>query len=411
MHQVTPIDKLFCEFFSHLLLRFLYTAFSLLYTAEVEPLLVLTVDDEDGMRSAINRSLQGFQTAVTGIDEKITISLAEAASAEEAQEVITRDSPHIVLLDHKLPGMSGIELMEKLATEANPPLVIMITAYATIETAVQATKRGAYDFLPKPFTPDELRSTLRKAVEHVVVTIQARQLEAERRQVRFQFLSVLAHELKAPLNAVQGYIDILEDQGRSLSEDERNTVFHRCALRLKYMRKMIDDLLDLTRIESGQKKRELRVMNLIEQAKSAMENSSSEAAERKITVTLEAPDELSFYGDADEVSIICNNLISNAVKYNRDNGSVSVKITDEGDSVSLAVVDTGIGMTEEETGKLFEDFVRIKNDKTRSIPGSGLGLSIVKKIVGLYGGEVHVESEPDSGSTFTVTLKKQEPQG
>lgn len=379
----------------------------LLYNSRVNPLRVLTVDDEEGMRSAISRSLQGFQMSVTGIDEKITLSLSEAGSAEEAKEKIDADSPHIVLLDQKLPGMSGIELMEKLSGEPDPPLIVMITAYATIETAVQATKRGAYDFLPKPFTPEELRTTLRKAVDHVVVTIQARKLETERRQVRFQFISVLAHELKAPLNAVQGYVDVLEDQGEELDADDRLTIFRRCALRLKYMRKMIDDLLDLTRIESGQKKRELYAFDLLGPAKLAIETTEPDAKERNITITLDAPDSVQFFGDNGEIEIVFNNLVSNAVKYNNDGGKVSVKIEDGGDFVEITVADTGIGMSKEEAERLFEDFVRIKNEKTRSIPGSGLGLSIVKKIAELYHGEVRVESAPDRGSTFKVRLAKQ----
>ncbi len=389
----------------------LYTPYTLIYTAKVEPLLVLTVDDEEGMRSAISRSLQNFSASVKDISENIPITLSEAASAEEAKEKIEKESPHIVLLDQKLPGMSGIELMEELSHKEQPPLIIMITAYATIETAIQATKRGAYDFLPKPFTPDELRSTLRKAVEHVVVSIQARQLEAERRQIRFQFLSVLAHELKAPLNAVQGYIDVLEGQGTALTEEDKSTIFHRCALRLKYMRKMIDDLLDLTRIESGQKKRQLQTINIVEPAKLAIENVSSDAAARGIDIVVDAPEEMPFYGDGDEISIIFNNLVSNAVKYNRENGTVSITIRESDDAVQILVADTGIGMTKEDASRLFTDFVRIKNEKTRQIPGSGLGLSIVKKIVGLYNGKVEVESEPDVGTTFTVTLQKLEQQG
>ena len=378
---------------------------SLLYTSCVNPLRVLTVDDEDTMRSAVSRSLRGFETTVDGVDGKITLELMEAASAEEAKEKIAAKPPHIMLLDQKLPGMSGIELIEELSKEVHPPLVVMITAYATIETAVQATKRGAYDFLPKPFTPDELRSTLRKAIDHVVVTIQARTLEAERRQVRFQFISVLAHELKAPLNAVQGYIDILEDQGEELGADDRTRIFHRSALRLKYMRKMIDDLLDLTRIESGQKKRELDRFDLLGPARQAIETAEPDAKERKIAISLEAPDSLQFYGDSDEIEIIFNNLVSNAVKYNKDNGTVSVHVETIDDTVQITVADTGIGMTTDEANTLFEDFVRIKNEKTRSIPGSGLGLSIVKKIAQLYKGEIDVKSAPDEGSTFTVRLQ------
>lgn len=356
------------------------------------------------MRSAISRSLRGFQVSVPDIDENIEINLIEAASAEEAEVLIKEKQPHIALLDQKLPGKTGIELMEELSEDPDAPLIVMITAYATIETAIQATKRGAYDFLPKPFTPDELRSTLRKAVEHVVVTLQARRLEAERRQVRFQFISVLAHELKAPLNAVQGYIDLLEDQHEGLAKEDREMIFQRSALRLRYMRKMIDDLLDLTRIESGQKKREISAFNLSEVLEMTVETAMTDARERGISIETVTKGEIPFLGDRNEIEIILNNLVSNAVKYNRDKGTVTVKITDEDGGVEIEVTDTGIGMSEVETEKLFSDFVRIKNEKTRSIPGSGLGLSIVKKIAQLYSGDVSVRSTPDVGSTFTVHL-------
>jgi signal transduction histidine kinase len=111
-------------------------------------------------------------------------------------------------------------------------------------------------------------------------------------------------------------------------------------------------------------------------------------------------------GDRSEIEIILNNLISNAVKYNRDNGTVTVKLTDSPDEVTMTVSDTGIGMSEEERERLFGEFVRIKNDKTRNILGSGLGLNIVKRIAALYDGRVSVESTPEVGSTFSVVLRK-----
>ena len=108
--------------------------------------------------------------------------------------------------------------------------------------------------------------------------------------------------------------------------------------------------------------------------------------------------------DRTEIEMIFNNLISNAVKYNRDQGRVGVTVGMTGDEVRIQVEDTGIGMTQEETQRLFSDFSRIKNEKTRHILGSGLGLSTLKKIVTLYNGEITVKSKPDVGSTFTVTL-------
>jgi signal transduction histidine kinase len=108
--------------------------------------------------------------------------------------------------------------------------------------------------------------------------------------------------------------------------------------------------------------------------------------------------------DNGEIQIVLNNLITNAIKYNRDGGRVDVYLSADSDTLTIAVSDTGIGMTEEETNKLFQDFARIKNEKTKDILGSGLGLSTVKKIAQLYGGTVDVESVPDEGSTFTVRL-------
>jgi signal transduction histidine kinase len=110
--------------------------------------------------------------------------------------------------------------------------------------------------------------------------------------------------------------------------------------------------------------------------------------------------------DREELEIILNNLISNAVKYNRENGDVFVSLKDLAGKIQIKVKDTGIGMTTEESAQLFQEFVRIKNTKTKNITGSGLGLSIVKKLVELSEGEVAVESTPDMGSTFTVIFPK-----
>jgi len=116
-------------------------------------------------------------------------------------------------------------------------------------------------------------------------------------------------------------------------------------------------------------------------------------------------------GDRSELEIVLNNLVSNAVKYNRDGGSVTVRLDSADGTATIAVSDTGIGISEEDREKLFDEFSRIRNDKTRDVLGSGLGLSIVKRIASMYDGEVSVESEPGRGSTFTVTLRSDMPGG
>ncbi|HOV74854.1 MAG TPA: hybrid sensor histidine kinase/response regulator [Candidatus Hydrogenedentes bacterium] len=372
----------------------------------METLQVLVCDDEPGMRMSIARALRDFTFTVADVNAGVRLETDLAETGEEAVAKIDAAPPHILLLDHKLPGISGLDVLEHIASKKMDMLTIMITAYASIETAVRATRQGAYDFLAKPFTPAELKNAVRKAAEHVIVAQHARTLAREKRQVRFEFISVLAHELKAPLGAIEGYLQVLHDGSAGDDPTVYRQIIDRCITRTAYMRKMILDLLDLTRIESGQKKRELVEVDVVAAARTAIETAMPDARSRDIRICLLADQPVTMQADAGEIEIILNNLVSNAVKYNRDGGSVEVKIGETDDTVMVSVSDTGIGMSEEECAKIFNDFVRIKNRKTRDILGSGLGLSIVKKLAVAYGGDATVISRPDVGSTFTVTLKK-----
>jgi signal transduction histidine kinase len=216
---------------------------------------------------------------------------------------------------------------------------------------------------------------------------------------------VLAHELKAPLSAIEGYLNILKDRSAGDDPAVYERMIDRSLVRSEHMRKLISDLLDMTRIESGQKKRDLAEVDLRELAQLSVDTLLPSARARNIEIALHASGPITMTADRGEIEIIFNNLISNAVKYNRDNGKVFINIERQGEEIVLTVDDTGIGMSPEETAKLFGDFVRIKNDKTRNILGSGLGLSIVRKLAQMYGGDATVVSTPDVGSTFTVTLR------
>ena len=371
----------------------------------METLRVLVTDDEPGMLLAVERVLRNLTLKLPDVEGEVGFVVETAGTGEDAVERIEAWEPHIVLLDYKLPGMSGLDVLERVSRPEADMLTIMMTAYASLETAVTATKRGAYDFLAKPFTPDELKGTIRKAAGRLVLAQQARRLAAEKRQVRFQFISVLAHELKSPLAAVEGYVRICRDRTAGDNQAVYDQMLDRTLIRIGGMRKLIFDLLDLTRIASGQKTRNFTEVDLRDVAGTAVEDVAPTTQERDITITLDA-EPITMTADRGELEIILNNLVSNAVKYNRDGGTVDVAIRRDGDAVTLRVADTGIGMSTDEAAKLFDDFVRIKNDKTRDILGSGLGLSTVKKLALLYNGDVRVESQPDVGSTFTVILRE-----
>jgi signal transduction histidine kinase len=367
---------------------------------------VLVADDEDGMRHSISRALRHWQFNLPDFDKQVCFEIEGVDSGEKALERIAQQAPDILLLDHKMGGMSGVDVLEQIKKEGHAVLTVMITAFATIETAVRATKSGAFDFLAKPFTPDELKESIRKVATHLLVHRQAQQLAEEKRRIRFELIRVLGHELKAPLGAIESYLHVMAD--RTIGDDisAYGHVVERCLVRCEGMRKLIGDLLDMTRIEAGETVRAMARIDVRKVAMIAIENLRPSADQRHIAIQLDAPERLDMTGDEAELEIVLNNLVSNAVKYNRDGGRVDVCLDADEQHVVIAVHDTGIGMAAEDAGKLFNDFVRIKNDKTRDILGSGLGLSIVKKIAQLYEGQATVESEPDVGSTFTVTLKR-----
>ena len=316
------------------------------------------------------------------------------------------DPPQIILLDYKLPGISGLDVLQTLVENKCEALVVMITAYASLETAVQATKIGAFDFLAKPFTPMEVKAAVHKTSKHYMIQAQARKLAGERKQIRFAFLSVLAHELRPPSPRWKATSGSSATTRWATGVEAYDALLDRSILRLEGMRKLILDLLDLTSIESGQKQRTLTEVDLCAAAAQSLETHQSLAAEKGVTLLFLPPGPVRLQADPGELEMLFNNLISNAIKYNHEGGSVTVEVEEGPETIQVKVHDTGIGMTREEMAKLFLEFSRIKNEKTRNILGSGLGLSILKRLAGLYGGKVAVASEPDRGSTFTVTLKK-----
>lgn len=370
----------------------------------MERLKVLVADDEAGMRMAIRRVLESYQVQPPDEAAPIGFTVDEASDGAEALRQTDALRPDILLLDYKLPDITGMEILARLAENHADVMPIMITAYASIETAVSATKRGAHDFLSKPFTPDELKTAVYRAAKVRLLHRRARALAQEKRQVRFELLSVVSHELKAPLAAIESHLNIIKNRSAGNSPEVYDTLVERCLVRARGMRKLILDLLDSARIESGRKPRVLENLDLGALLGQAVETVRPDAQQRSITIELVLPQEIRMTADRDELDMVFNNLISNAVKYNRAGGRIRVELTRAGAGIVLKVADTGFGMSRSDCNRIFTEFTRIRNRQTQDIPGSGLGLSIVKKIVALYGGYITVDSETDVGSTFTVTL-------
>ncbi|HKK10042.1 MAG TPA: ATP-binding protein [Bacteroidales bacterium] len=367
---------------------------------------VLVVDDEPGIRSGVSRILKNFKVDYPFMDEHIDFDVLEAESGEDALEIISEKDPEIILLDNKLPGIQGIDVLETLKKKQSKSIVVMITSYASLELAVKATKDGAYDFIPKPFTPQELRSSIETITKHVFLKQMTSKLNTEGRQIRFQFLSVLSHELKSPINAIEGYLEMLQSRQFGENIGDYDQILERTMKRVKGMRTLIMDMLDLTKMETGNAHRNVKMFNLLDSVYAALDAMQPYAIQKDVSIHVNSPEKIEIKGDPEEFTIILNNLISNGIKYNNEKGRVDINISEHNEKVKIEVVDNGIGMEEQETEKLFHDFVRIKNEKTKNISGSGLGLSIVKKLTESYKGTIKIWSKPDEGSTFTLHFPK-----
>ena len=366
---------------------------------------ILVIDDELGIRESIKRAMRNFKMSLSYIENEYCFTVDAAESAEEGEKMMSEKNYDLLLLDNQLPGMHGVDLLQKMHESNKPILTIMITAFASIETAVTATKHGAYDFLTKPFTPQELKDSIFKAAKHFILTETTRKLVEEKKKIRFQFISVLSHELKSPIAAVSNYLKLMEKKIAGNDIGAYNDYISRSQIRIKDMEKLIFDLLDLTRIESGEKKRELSHVRFDDIVKETLEKFSDDMKKKQLSMEFKT-DETLITADSTELSIISNNLISNAVKYNRDGGKVTVKLENRPDEVVFSVEDTGIGIAEKDIEKLFKEFSRIKTEETVNISGSGIGLSTVKKIVSLYDGNTDVTSREGEGTRFTVILRK-----
>ncbi len=369
---------------------------------------VLVIDDEPGIRSGVIRILNNFHVTYPFMDEDYTFEVVEAATGEDGITILERDKPDILLLDNKLPGIQGVEVLEYIRKRNYDIVVAMITSYASLDVAIRATRDGAIDFIPKPFTPQELKSSIENITKQQYLKRITHKMNQEGKKIRYQFLSVLSHELKAPLNALEVYLRMMQEKQAGDRIEDYATPIERSLQRIQGMRSLIMDLLDFTKIRLERKEEKIQEVNLSEVASEAIVTVRPYAIQMDVSIDLDGKSDVLVMADPDDMEIIFNNLISNAVKYNKVGGKAVITI-DSSDGESIIIFsDTGIGITHDDIANLFTEFVRIRNEKTRNISGSGLGLSIVRKVIELYHGTINVDSTPDVGTVFTIRLPKKQ---
>jgi len=484
---------------------------------------ILVVDDEQIMREGCTRILS-----------KENWEVVTAVNGETGLKAVKKgDGFDVVLLDLMMPGISGMEVLEALRQVDVNLLVIVITGYATVESAVEAMKKGAYDFVPKPFTPDQLRIVVQRALDKRALQREMEVLKSEREKslrdiatekgrivtiincmgdgvlvcdrdscvvltnpaagrmlgiqessligkplpkcsidgtltetimeslksaeptiptvsqelcpsddastflrahtapvrndlgetlgavtvlqditglkeldrMKSDFVAMVSHELRSPVASIQQQLSVmLEGLSGDLTQRQMK-MLTRAKMRAGGLLDLINDLLDLSKIEAGmvvQYKEPLRLEDLLKGVyKSMLPEAEAKGLKLKLHAKRPIP---AVNGDRTNLEGVFTNLVNNAIKYTPERGEVTIRAKGAGKNVRVEVSDTGIGISKADLPRIFDRFYRVKSEKTRQIVGTGLGLSIVKHIVEAHLGTISVESEEGGGSTFTVVL-------
>src|SRR5512133_1888103 len=274
---------------------------------------VLVIDDEPGIRSGVSRILNNFHVTYPFMDEDYTFEVTDAGTGEDGITMLENNMPDILLLDNKLPGIQGVDVLEHIRKRNYDIVVAMITSYASLDVAIRATRDGAIDFIPKPFTPQELKSSIENITKQQYLKRITHKMQEEGKKIRYQFLSVLSHELKAPLNAIEGYLRMMQEKQAGELIDDYATPIERSLQRIQGMRNLIMDLLDFTKIRLERKEEKIQEVNLHEVASGAMVTVQPYAIQMDVSLTIKGRSDVTMMADPSDIEIIFNNLVSNAV--------------------------------------------------------------------------------------------------
>jgi len=354
---------------------------------------VLIIDDEPGLRDMLIFGLQkrGYQVVC-------------AANGDEALARIRADSFDLAICDIMMPGQNGVEVLQTLK-ELQPNLeVIMATGYATLETAVQSMKGGAFDYITKPYSLAHLCAIFEKALEHRRLTDKVNYLE-ELNRLKSDFMATMSHELRTPMASVLGYISLILQKVYGQVPAAQEKALLRAEINARNLLQLINNILDLSKLSADRMALFPEIFSVQELVLEVVEAIEPLAIAKKLALDVDIPESLWLNTDKTKFKQILINLVGNAIKFTK-NGRVTIAITPMADPafIETSVKDTGIGIGADDIPQLFREFKQLDSSTTREFGGTGLGLAITKRLCELMGGKVRVESELGVGSRFILDL-------
>jgi signal transduction histidine kinase len=356
---------------------------------------ILIIDDEEIVLDSCTQILA-----------KSNYDLVTARNGLLGLEQVKIFKPDLVFVDLKMPGISGFEVLNSIV-EIDPTIVtVVITGFATVDSAIEAMKKGAYDFLPKPFTPEELRAITRRGIERRELVLETIALRREKELLREHFAAIVSHELKSPLGAVQQNLYVLADDLSEKLTNEQKTKVERLQSRISDLIKLINTWLRAISVDISSIRDNFEPIAIPIVISKAVESVQPHAIRKDIEIKTSVPDNLStIQGDEGTLVEAVVNIAGNAVKYTRIGGSVFIEAKQQDHNILISIEDNGVGIADEDLPNLFEDFY-VGKSKAEGERRSGVGLAITRRIIEAHDGFISVESKLGKGSTFIIHLPK-----
>ena len=367
--------------------------------SDLPPVHVLLVDD-------LQENLDALEALLRRDDRRIL----KARSGEEALSLLLEHEMALAILDVQMPGMDGFELAELMrGTERTRgiPIVFVSAAGRELNYAFRGYDNGAVDFLHKPLEPTMVRSKVDVFVDlfRQRQRLMAMQAELERAvRMRDDFMSMVSHELRNPLNTLYLQSQLRKRQiaaGKLFEAADYDQMITRDEQQIRSMIRLLDDMLDVSRARTGRLAMQHSPMDLAELARRCVEAMQDHARAAGVTLSLDAPAQLAFTGDALRLEQVVLNLLTNALRYG-GSAPVAVRLSTAGRQAVLSVRDGGPGIAPEDQDRIFLQFER--GSESSAKPGLGLGLFISRQIAEAHAGSLTVRSAPGEGAEFLLHL-------
>jgi len=361
--------------------------------------MILIVDDRPENLISLQKVLQAHNFEVD-----------TASSGEEALKRVLKNNYVLIILDVQMPDMDGFEVAEAISgfSKAKDTAIIFLSAVNTeLKFITKGYLSGGLDYIIKPVDINilllkiktfyriyEQSRKLNEVQEELLKEIEFRKLAEQKKD---EFISIASHELKTPLTSVKGYIQLLQ---RSLNKDNKEMAqnhLEKASIQLEKLNELIVDLLDISKIESGKMKFNMKHFCADSMVNNAIEMLQQSNPDFKISKLGKTTDEV--FGDEMRLEQVVINFITNAIKYAPGTNQVNVTINIKDGKLYLAVKDFGIGISAEQQDKIFDKFYRVEENSHR-FNGLGIGLYICAEIINRHGGTIGVNSVPNEGSEF-----------